>query len=208
MLAKRLYSTALSPLFQAAIKDAAPAAKKGTAAPFRAIPVFTTGDMHVSHRKLNHLSRLIAGMSLTAARQQMRAVLQKRGVNVVAMLNRVENALKHNYAQDPLNCYIKQAWVGKGTYIKRIRIHGRGRTGRVTRPKAHLKVMVEIRKPAVEKDEKFEKMVKMFRKHQLFVTMKDTVPVQGLYPIWSNKPWKYLTSPKWVGPENALYQPK
>lgn len=154
------------------------------------------------------MSRLIKGMRLKEAESQMRHVLKKNGMFVAYMLRRVQNNLRHNYAKDPEDFIIQRSIVGKGTYRKAIKIHGRGRFGKITHPKAHLKIELKECKPLSKEEQEMEKLMKYFRRHNLFLTMKDTKPVQSLYPVWSRKPWKYNTSPRWVCPSNALQKIK
>ncbi|KAI8912457.1 ribosomal protein L22/L17 [Gorgonomyces haynaldii] len=193
------YSTGVSPLFQAALKDAKPQEARQVI-----LPTFQTSNMHVSPQKLNHLARMINDMSLTEAKRQMRFTPKRRGVNVYNLLSRVSHVLKHNYSKEPEHYFIKRAWVGKGKFEKRIRIHGRGRFGNVTRPRAHLKIQVEERLPETKEQVEFKKLVKAFKRHNLFVTMQDTKPLMPQQPIWSSKPYKYITSKKWMDPKNAL----
>lgn len=232
--------TVLSPLFQAALKDSTAnittnnlnlkehsgAAKMKRPSFF----TFTTGEMRVSQKKLNHLARLVRGMTLQDAQSQMNMSIKKRGKDVAAMFQRSASALVHNWGfrassvrQDFI---IKQAWVGKGVFLKRIRIHGRGRTGKMTRPRAHLKVILEEKKQdspldsqtteidpltgqiytadrIAAKKAEFDTLVKMFKRDRLFVTLKDAKPVFPGTSPWSGKGWKYITSPKWTDPSNA-----
>ena len=169
------------------------------------LPIFTTGNFKGSHRKVNHLTRIIKGMSLSEARIQMQMNLKRPANNIRAMLHRVSCVLKHNYQLDPDRFYIQRAWVGKGVYRKALKIHGRGRFGIMHHPKAHVKIMLGERNPNPTVQEKeFALLAKMFRKRLLFVPMKDDKPIQFSHPVWSRKPWKYVTSPKWIAPENAL----
>jgi ribosomal protein L22 len=217
----------LSPLLDAAVKDAELTSNKTLGAsklPLQEKLIFTTGEMRVSQKKLNHLARLIKGMDLEQAQSQMRNVLKKRGKDVAAMLHRAGCALSHNWGQNKQDYIISQAWIGKGVFLKRIRIHGRGRSGKMTRPYAHLKVMLEKKKsfssilPSIDpvtglemsaekraqKEVEFFKLVKIFKRDRLFVTMKDTQPIYGVNPPWTSKGWKYITSSKWISPNNAM----
>lgn len=75
----------------------------------------------------------------------------------------------------------------------------------MSHPSAHLKLRIAPASLNESKEEvEFAKIAKQFKKHKLFVTMKDTKPIRGKYPVWSTKGWKYVTSPKWTEPENAL----
>jgi mRNA deadenylase 3'-5' endonuclease subunit Ccr4 len=159
--------------------------------------------MRVSPQKLNHLARLIRGMSLDEAEQQMAMILKKRGKDVKDLIVRVGHVLSHNYGKNKDDFIIKQAWVGKGVFLKRLWIHGRGRTGRMTRPTAHLKIMLGQKISQDSKSIELQKLVKQFKRHRLFVSLKDKQPIRPAYPIWSSKPWKYVTSPKWIESSNA-----
>ncbi|KAJ3012932.1 54S ribosomal protein L22, mitochondrial [Thoreauomyces humboldtii] len=173
--------------------------------PTNPIPTFTTGDFRVSPRKLLHLARLIRGMSLSEATTQMLMSKKRPADRVRAMLHRAAAALRHNYKEDPGTFVVKEAWVGKGTYLKRLKIHGRARFGIMHHPAAHVKVVLEKRNLEMTKEEReFERLVKMFRRSKLYVSMKDDRPVKQLHPVWSSKPWKYVTSSRWVSPDNAL----
>jgi ribosomal protein L22 len=205
---KRLYSTASS-LLDAAVKDASTAIGLKGASKQTKIPVFTTGNMKTSPKKLTLLARVIKGMSIKEAEGQMKMSIKKRGIDIFNMLRRARSVLSHNYGQDYRQYYIKQAWVGKGTYLKRIKIHGRGRTGKMTRPSAHIKVILAKKDPNPDgMNEKqaleFKKLVKIFKRNKLFDTIKDSKPIYNPHLPWSKKPWKYITSPKWVESRNAF----
>lgn len=45
---------------------------------------------------------------------------------------------------------LDRAWVGKGLYISRIRIHARGKFGVMHHPSAHLKFTLKERQPEVQ----------------------------------------------------------
>ncbi|TPX62604.1 hypothetical protein PhCBS80983_g00344 [Powellomyces hirtus] len=186
-------------------KDIAPKSVGRLLTKGKGIPTFSTGDFRVSPRKLVHLARLIRGMPLEEAEVQMQMSKKRPADRVRAMLHRTAASLKHNYAEDPKTFVVQQAWVGKGVYLKRLKIHGRARFGIMHRPAAHLKIVVAKKKLDQTKEEKeFDRLVRMFRKHSLYVTMRNDRPVRSLHPPWSSKPWKYVTSKKWMSPDNAL----
>ncbi|KAL2918374.1 39S ribosomal protein L22, mitochondrial [Polyrhizophydium stewartii] len=173
------------------------------------LPVFTTGNMRVSPQKLNHLARLLRRQTIEEAKRQMNHTLKRRGVRVASLLHRIEAALRHNYNLDPADFVIAQAFVGKGTYLKRIRIHGRGRFGIMHHPSAHIKVMLGPRpndKTPAEKEMAI--IARRLVKRKLFVNVHDSRPIQQLHPVWSSKPWKYVTSPKWTDPNIVVAKPR
>ena len=169
------------------------------------LPTFTTGRFKGSHRKVNHLTRLIQGMSLQEAHTQMSMNLKRPAENVRKMLHRVMAALRHNYNLDPARYYIQRAWVGKESHRKAINIHGRGRMGIITHPFSHVKIALGERDPNPSKEDKeVAQLVQIFRRTKPFVHLEETRPLQFAHPVWSRKPWKYVTSPKWIDSSNAL----
>ena len=169
------------------------------------LPMFSTGNFRGSYKKVNHLTRLIQNMSLKQAKIQMDFNPRRPALHISKMLHRVIATLGHNYNLDPNNYYLKQAIVGKGVYRKKINFHGRGRFGIMHNPKSHVKIVLGERNPNPTREEKdFETLVQSFKKRQLFIPLKDTKPVQFTQPVWSKKPWKYIQSPKWTSPDNAL----
>ena len=167
----------------------------------KSIPVFSSGNMRTSPQKLNHLARLIRGMTINEAKHQMSFVLKKRAKNILQMLLRIEKCLSHNYGLNTSDFIVKQSWVGKGQYLKRLRMMGRGRTGRMTRPSSHLKIMLGKRDNV---DWEMVNLKKQFKKHSLFLQLNEKRPVLPLNPVWSRKQYKYLYSPKWNTPNAAL----
>jgi hypothetical protein len=144
-------------------------------------------------------------MSLIHAKAQMAMNVKRPAEKIRAMLHRVSCTLKHNYSADPAEYYIKEAWVGKGHYTKAIKIHGRGRFGVMHHPRSHVKIILGKRNPNPTREEKeFDKLVHLFRSRPLVDPLRQSTPIQFSNPVWSKKPWKYLTSPKWMSPNNAL----
>jgi hypothetical protein len=99
----------------------------------------------------------------------------------------------------------------------------------MTRPYAHLKVLLDKKEtPAVAastdidpltgqvytldriiaKQEEFKKLVRIFKRDRLFLPLQDTKPIYAATAPWSGKGWKYITSPKWIDPANALINSK
>ncbi|KAI9011271.1 ribosomal protein L22/L17 [Gaertneriomyces semiglobifer] len=207
----------VNPLFEAALADATKAeggasvTGDGTgtaptgARTTKAIATFSTGTFGVSPKKLLLLARLIKGMSLEEAEKQMTFSKKRAADRVRAMLHRAAAAVSHNYAQDPKDFVIKESWTGKGNRQARMLIHGRARFGKMHRPSAHLKIRLMKRNPDPTQEEKeFATLARLFKRHNLFVPLRDDQPVRLTEPVWSRKPWKYVTSTRWTDPKNAL----
>ncbi|TPX34728.1 hypothetical protein SmJEL517_g02733 [Synchytrium microbalum] len=189
--ASSLLSAVVDEATKTTLKDASPRSKLAT----------STGNFHVSHRKLNQLSRLIARMRLPEAINQMQFSPKRPAVRV---LNRLLWARKklETEKHKPSEWIVDEAWVGKGYgRLKRPIFHARGRRGMMIRPRAHMKI--RFRKlTATELRPTVESLLKnrIKKETRLWMAMEDTKPIQVLDPIWSAKPWKYVTSEKWIGP--------
>lgn len=193
------YNSNASSLFQKVVAEANQVKREVK------LPIFSTGEFRSSYKKVNHLTRLIQNMSLKDAKIQMDFNLRKPAVYISKMLHRVMANLSHNYKLDPADYYLKKVWVGKGVYQKRLNFHGRGRFGIMHHPKAHVKIELGKRKPNPTQEEKdFNTLCWSFKRRGLFMQIKDSRPVRVTQPVWSKKPWKYIRSPKWTTPDNAL----
>lgn len=194
----RCYSNA-SNLFQKVVAEASQVKKETK------LPIFSTGDFRSSYKKVNHLTRLIQNMSLKDAKIQMSFNLRKPAVYIGRMLHRVMANLRHNYKLDPADYFLRRVWVGKGIYRKKLNFHGRGRFGIMHHPKAHVKIELGKRNHSpTQEDKDFNQLVWSFKRRMLFMPVRDSRPVRITHPPWSTKPWKYVRSPKWTSPDNAL----
>ena len=74
------------------------------------------------------------------------ALSPKRYADVVrkVILSAAANAT-NNHDLDREKLVITEALVGKGTFIKRISVHGRGRSGRIEKPRSHVSIAVAER---------------------------------------------------------------
>lgn len=97
----------------------------------------------MSPKKLNVVAALIRGLSAHEARAQL-ALLPKRGARVIekVLQSATANAV-HNHGLLEGRLRVGRAVVTKGTYLKRIKYHARGKTGIMHHPKAHLTIVVE-----------------------------------------------------------------
>ncbi|ORZ32381.1 ribosomal protein L22/L17 [Catenaria anguillulae PL171] len=108
----------------------------------------STGDMQYSPQKLNMLARQIKGLPLKEAIDQMRFATRKPAPQIVRTLNHILHNTRQIKFGDPSlpdrGLVVAQAWVGKGIYSHGINIHGRGRFGRLTSPRSHMKIEVKV----------------------------------------------------------------
>ncbi|KAG0584380.1 hypothetical protein KC19_3G206400 [Ceratodon purpureus] len=96
-----------------------------------------------SPKKVNLVAELVRGMRVDDALMQM-AVSTKRAAKVVAKVitSARANAI-HNFGMNKDRLIVAEAFVGKDKYLKRLRIHGKGKAGHMTRPRCRLTVVVK-----------------------------------------------------------------
>lgn len=95
-----------------------------------------------SPKKFNDVCRLVRGLRVEDAVAQC-ALSPKRYADVVrkVILSAAANA-SNNHDLDREKLMIVEALVGKGTFIKRVSVHGRGRAGVITKPRSHITIGV------------------------------------------------------------------
>merc|ERR1711934_33390 len=121
-----------------------------------------------SPKKLMLLCRQLAGLNLTEAYAQM-SFSEKR-VAKTRLRQLVSSAwyvAQEHHNLDPRELVIKEAWVGKQEFLKRIRYHAKGRAGKARRPICQISLRLEPEAPHyvgtrknIEKHGKFEGMIR------------------------------------------------
>jgi ribosomal protein L22 len=97
----------------------------------------------MSPKKLNVVAQLVRGLSVDEALAQC-ALLPKRAARVTErVLSSARANAAHNHGLEVGRLRVARAFVGKGTYLRRIRWHARGKSGVMHHPKAHLTVILE-----------------------------------------------------------------
>lgn len=105
-----------------------------------------TGMFRVSAQKLNLLGRQISQLPLPNAILQMKFSPKRAAREVHSLLLQAESRIKAGPKGTPeaSKFIVQQAVVGKGTYLKRIDIKGRGRHGVIWRPHSFLRLQVGV----------------------------------------------------------------
>lgn len=104
----------------------------------------------VSSQKLNLLGRQISGLTVPMAALQMKFSVKKAAEDVKSVLLQAQaritkfDRMDGNQITDPSKFIIQQAIVGRGPYLKRIDIKGRGRHGVIWRPHSFLRLLIAI----------------------------------------------------------------
>ncbi|CAD6571027.1 MAG: hypothetical protein CYPHOPRED_004259 [Cyphobasidiales sp. Tagirdzhanova-0007] len=120
----------------------------------------STGNIPISHRKLNDVARLIARKPIDSAILQMQMSdkrVAKTRIKSMLVLARDHAIMKGLRRQELV---VREAWVSKGVYLKRLDIKGRGRHGIKMRPEARMHVVLSPGlSHAGQKQQEFEKRV-------------------------------------------------
>jgi|TARA_B100000405_G_scaffold234041_1_gene167965 large subunit ribosomal protein L22 len=104
-----------------------------------------------SPKKFNDVLRVIRGCSVSDALVQC-ALSPKKYADVVrkVILSAAANAT-NNHDLDRDKLFVAEAVVGKGTFLPRLSIHGRGRAGKMHRPRSHVTIVLEEREAPPKK---------------------------------------------------------
>lgn len=106
-------------------------------------------NLAISPQKLNDFAKVVRGLHVEDALIQC-AVSPKKAARLVhkALQSAKANAV-NNHGLQPERLRVAEAWVGSGSHLKRISMHGRGRSGRRLRYRSHLTVVLreEEREP-------------------------------------------------------------
>ena len=104
--------------------------------------------LRTSPRKLNLLAQLIRGRRASDALNQL--TFSRRGIArdvKRVLMSAIANA-ENNHDLDVDRLVVSEASVGKSLVMKRFRARARGRAGRIEKPFARLRIVVEEREEA------------------------------------------------------------
>ncbi|GAA5889300.1 hypothetical protein JCM8208_007834 [Rhodotorula glutinis] len=101
----------------------------------------STANFKTSRRKLNDLSRLVAGRTADEAILQLQASQKKQAPRLLSMLALArDHAMAKGLRREEL--VVAQSWVTKGPALQRLDIKGRGRFGVKHHPSSKLHVLL------------------------------------------------------------------
>ncbi|OLY83125.1 50S ribosomal protein L22 [Smittium mucronatum] len=152
---------------------------------------YSTSNFKTSPKKLRFIAKQIAGLKVQDAINQLE-FSPKRAAKKI--LHTVAFARKNAIYQklfNPDQMYIKEAWVGKGRFSKRLDYKARGRFGVVHHPTAHMKIVLgEDKAPLADspgslQDNGKRRNIKGFGEHKKFVWK----PLMENKPIYNCKPY-------------------
>jgi large subunit ribosomal protein L22 len=99
-------------------------------------------NLRISPRKLNLVAQLIRGKKVTTALADLEFSQKRIARDVRKCLESAIANAENNHDLDIDELVVSQAFVGKSIVMKRIQFHGRGRTGRVTKPFSNITIVV------------------------------------------------------------------
>ena len=99
-------------------------------------------NLRVSPQKLNLVAQLIRGKKVSTALADLEFSQKRIARDVKKCLESAIANAENNHDLDIDELVVAQAYVGKSIVMKRIQFHGRGRTGRVTKPFANITIVV------------------------------------------------------------------
>ena len=98
--------------------------------------------LRVSPQKLNLLAQLIRGKKVATARADLEFSRKRIAKDVLKCLESAIANAENNHQLDIDDLVVAQAHVGKGLVLKRFHARGRGRSGKILKPFAHLTIVV------------------------------------------------------------------
>jgi len=99
-------------------------------------------NLRVSPQKLNLVAQLIRGKKVSTALADLEFSQKRIAKDVKKCLESAIANAENNHDLDIDDLVVSQAFVGKSIVMKRIQFHGRGRTGRVTKPFSNITIIV------------------------------------------------------------------
>ncbi|KAI8973672.1 ribosomal protein L22/L17 [Mycotypha africana] len=165
-----------SSLFDNVIQEAEAVESKNTVKEY----TFSSSNFRVSPQKLNMLARQIRNLPVEEAIKQME-FSDKRAAKKI--MHNLAFAKKNAESQmDMSNMIISQAWVGKGLFLKRIKLRGRGGFGVMHRPRAHIKFILKEMEPVEAESDK--RNIRGWKRYK-----KTWTPLLETKPIYNAKPF-------------------
>jgi len=107
-------------------------------------------NIRVSPRKLNLVAQSIRGFKVDKAMNALKFSQKRIAHDVLKALRSAVANAENNHNLDVDNLYVDQAFVGKGTCLKRFHARGRSRNAIINKFFSHLRIVV-TEKPVEER---------------------------------------------------------
>ncbi|KAJ3231720.1 hypothetical protein HDU81_003564 [Chytriomyces hyalinus] len=176
----------------------------------------------ISPKKTNLVAKVCRRLEISDAIKQMQFSQKRAGSKLIHVLKLAQRRSRERETQlgMPEGVWtVAECFVGKSMYLRRIKMHARGRMGVMHHPSSFVTVILKreeefskavaaSRKNALvfdttqeQKDAlELQQLVQIFKKNKLYVPFKEA-KTRFLHPVWSPKSFKYVTSKKWLNPK-------
>ena len=98
--------------------------------------------VRISPTKLSFLVNSIVNMKVSSAINQLQFSSKRISRSILKVLNAAVANAENNKQLDIDKLFVKEAFVGKGLVMKRLRARARGRAARILKPFSHLSIIV------------------------------------------------------------------
>ncbi|KAH9899998.1 ribosomal protein L22 [Cubamyces lactineus] len=160
--------------------EAVPAWKKKTYTEHK----YSTANFKISHRKLNLLSRQIAGKPIDSAILQMMFSEKRASKRIKSMLVVAKSHAVKLKSLNEQKLVVAESWVTKGPHqLKRYDVKGRGRAGLKTHPHSRLHVVLKEGKTRAELRE--EERARKLKRIVSAGLVREDVPIRNPGPNWA-----------------------
>eukprot|EP00898_Chlorokybus_atmophyticus_P002669 jgi/Chlat1/3402/Chrsp23S03744 len=109
------------------------------------IETLTKRSLPMSPIKMNTIAKLIRGLSVDNAMIQLQLNPKRAAKAVLDFLKCAKGNAIHNKSMDSRRLYVAECFIGRATPIRRVSMHGRGRSGEKRRLRTHLSVVLKER---------------------------------------------------------------
>ncbi|OMJ20380.1 50S ribosomal protein L22 [Smittium culicis] len=152
---------------------------------------YSTSNFKTSPRKLRFISKQIVGLNVQDAINQLEFSPKRAAKKILHTVAFARKNAIYQKLMNPEQMYVKEAWVGKGRFIKRLDYKARGRFGVIHHPTAHMKFVlgekekVPVVDPEAPRDNGKKRKTKGFNEYTKFVWK----PLMENKPIYNCKPY-------------------
>ncbi|KAI8066445.1 ribosomal protein L22/L17 [Gongronella butleri] len=170
-----------SSLFEAAQQEAEATISQHTE-PVEKEYRWSTTNFKASPRRLNMIARQLRNLPIDEAIRQMQFSPKRASNKILHNLAFArKNALEQKGMKDMV---VAQAWVGKGTYHRRVRPHARGQFGIMHHKEAHMKFIFKEKPAQPEPSRADRRNIRGWKE-----TKKVWTPLNESKPIYNPKPY-------------------
>ena len=103
-------------------------------------------NIRTSPQKLNLVAQSIRGIGVSKAIASLTFSRRRISVDVKKVLQSAVANAENNHGLDVDKLFVKEAFIGKGLVMKRLRARARGRAARILKPFSRLTIIVHEKK--------------------------------------------------------------